>query len=168
MGMEGNWGNYPPRAKALRTTADLHLTWDVPFEPGMLKAVGVKDGEVVSTVEISTTGEPAAISLTADRDALTADRRDVAHLAVQILDAQGRLMPIADNEITFAVEGEATLIGVDNGNPQSHEDYKSNRRKAFNGLALAILQSTAKPGIVRVTASSPSLQSATVNLTTKA
>ncbi|MGB2624347.1 MAG: glycoside hydrolase family 2 TIM barrel-domain containing protein [Candidatus Acidiferrum sp.] len=168
LGMEGHYGNYPARAKVLRTTADLHLTWDVPYEPGTLKAVGVKDGKVVSTVEISTTGEPAAISLTADRDALTADRRDVAHLAVQILDAQGRLMPIADNEITFAVEGEATLIGVDNGNPQSHEDYKSNRRKAFNGLALAILQSTAKPGIVRVTASSPSLQSATVNLTTKA
>lgn len=59
LGMEGRYGNYPPRARALRTTADLHLEWDVPYEPGSLKAVGTKDGKVVSTVEVATTGEPA-------------------------------------------------------------------------------------------------------------
>ncbi|MGC2284380.1 MAG: glycoside hydrolase family 2 TIM barrel-domain containing protein [Candidatus Acidiferrum sp.] len=168
LGMEGRYGNYPARAKVLRTTADLHLTWDVPYQSGVLKAVGVKDGKVIATVEISTTGEPFAIAMSADRDIISADRRDVANLTVQILDEKGRLVPIADNEVTFAVEGEATLIGVDNGDPSSHESYKANHRKAFNGLALAVLQSTAKPGSVHITASSPSLQSSTVTVTTKA
>jgi beta-galactosidase len=166
LGMEGRYGNYPTRARVLRTTADLHLVWDVPYEPGVLNAVGTKNGEVVSTVEISTTGAPAAIDLSADRDVIFADRRDVAHIIVKITDDRGRIVPIADNELTFDVEGEGKLIGVDNGNPSSHESYKSNRRKAFNGLCLAIVQSTATPGRVRVTATSPSLKSDAVAITT--
>ena len=164
LGMEERWANYPARARVLRTTADLHLSWDVPYEPGTLKAVGISDGKTIATVEISTTGEPAAIDLSVDRDAISADRRDVAHITVEILDDNRRVVPLADNEVTFNVEGEGRLIGVDSGDPRSHEDYKSNRRKAFHGLCLAIVQSTGKPGPIRITASAPSLKSGTLEL----
>jgi beta-galactosidase len=168
LGMEGNYGNYPARAKVLKTTADLHLTWDVPYEPGVLRAVGVKNGKVVSTMAASTTGEPSRLGLSSDREVIVADRRDVTHLTVQILDEKGRLVPIADSEVTFSVEGDGLLLGVDNGDPQSHADFKSNRRKAFHGLCLAILQSTGKPGQIRVTAASPSLKAATVIIAARA
>jgi beta-galactosidase len=146
----------------------LHLAWDVPYEPGTLKAVGAKDGKVVATVEVSTTGEPAAVGLSVDREAIAADRRDVAHITVQIQDENGRMAPAAANEVTFELQGEGRIIGLDSGDPQSHEDYQSNRRKAFNGLCLAIVQSTGKPGQFRVTASSPGLKSSSVTVTTKA
>ena len=168
MGMEGTWGNLPARARALRTTSDLHLTWDVPFEAGVLKAVGVKDGEVVTTVEIATTGTPAAIALSADHSNISADRRDVAHVVVKIHDEKGRVVPVAMNEIIFTVEGEGRLIGVDNGDPLSHEDFKTNRRSAFNGLCLAIVQSTASAGSIRITATSPGLASASLTINTGA
>lgn len=167
LGMEGRYGNYPARAKVLRTTSDLHLAWDVPYEAGTLKAVGVKDGQVVCTGEVSTAGEPVAIAISADRAALTADRRDVAHLVVRIQDEQGRMCPLADNEIAFRIEGEGKLIGVDNGDPRSLESYKAARRKAFNGLCLAIVQSTAAPGAIQITASSPALKTASVSLRTQ-
>ncbi len=167
VGMEGRYGNYPERAKAARTTADLHLTWDVPYEPGILKAVGIKDKKTVATIEVSTTSEPVAIALSANREMISADRRDVAHLTVQILDDKGRVVPVADNEVTFMLEGDGILLGVDNGNPESHEDYKSKLRKAFNGLCLAIVQSTDIPGRIRVTASSPGLKSASVDISTR-
>jgi len=167
LGMEGGYGNYPDRVKATRTTADLHLAWDVPYEPGILKAVGIKDRKIVATTEVSTTGEPAAIGLSADREFISADRRDVAHLTVQILDDKGRVVPNADDAITFGLEGEGSLLGVDNGNPGSHEDYKSNTRRAFNGLCLAIVQSTGRPGRIRVTAASPALKSASVIVATR-
>lgn len=167
-GMQGRYGNYPARARAPRTTADLHLSWDVPYEPGTLTAVATKDGKAAVTMEISTTGEPARIVLSMDRQELAADRRDVTHITAEIQDDQGRMVPVAENEITFTVQGEGKIIGVDNGDPQSHEDYKSNHRKAFNGLCLAIVQSTARTGQVRITASSPSLQSDTLTILTKA
>ena len=173
-GEQGYWfprlGYWPPqregRSTALRTTSDLHLTWTVPYEPGTLKAVGMKDGKVVSTVEVSTTGEPAVIELSVDREAIAADRRDLAHFTVKILDAQGRVAPLADNEVAFEIQGEGKIIGVDNGNPVSHEDFKGSRRKSFHGLSLAIVQSTAKAGRIQVTATSPGLKSGSVTITT--
>ncbi len=165
-GMEHIYGDYPPRARVLRTTSDLHLTWDVLYEPGTLKAVGVKDSTVAVTIEVSTTGEPAAIALSTDRSELAADRRDVAHLVIEIHDDQGRLVPTAANKIAFTVEGEGKLIGVDNGDPFSHEDFKASRRRAFNGLCLAIVQSTGNPGAIKITASSAGLAPASVSLIT--
>jgi len=69
--------------------------------------------------------------------------------------------------VTFEIQGEGKLIGVDNGDVQSHDDYKANRRKAFNGMCLAIVQSTAKPGQIRITATSPGLKPASATVATK-
>jgi beta-galactosidase len=172
LGMEGRWGNIPDRSKVLRTTGDLHLSWDVLYEPGQLKAVGNKDGKVVTTAEIVTTGQPAAIRLSSDRESIRADQpatlqRDVAHLTGQILDDAGRIVPTADNEITYEVEGAGLLIATDNGDPASHEDYKLNHRKAFNGLCLAIVKATGKAGHIQVSAVSPGLQTSRVIIATK-
>jgi beta-galactosidase len=167
LGMEVRWGNMPDRAKVLRTTGDLHLSWDVLYEPGSLKAVGTKDGKVVATAEIFTTGQPAAIGLSSDRESLVTDQRDVAHVAVDILDDKGRVVPTANNEVSFEIEGAGLLLGTDNGDPASHEDYKSNRRKAFHGMCLAIVKSSGKAGSIQVKAVSPALQSASVTIATK-
>jgi beta-galactosidase len=166
LGMEVRWGNMPDRAKVLRTTGDLHLSWDVLYEPGALKAVGTKDGKVVATAEIFTTGQPASIGLSSDRESLVTDQRDVAHVAVYILDDKGRVVPTANNEVSFEIEGAGLLLGTDNGDPASHEDYKSNRRKAFNGLCLAIVKSNGKAGRIQVKVVSPALQSASVIIAT--
>jgi beta-galactosidase len=166
-GMEDRYGNTGARARVPRTTNDLHLEWDVPYEAGTLKAVGTKDGKVVTTVEVSTTGEPSAVRLTVDRAEISSDRRDVAHVTVEILDAQGRVVPTADPEVAFLVEGDGKLIGLDNGDPQSHEDFKATRRKAFNGMCLAIVQSTGKSGRIRVTATSPGLQPGNLTISTR-
>jgi beta-galactosidase len=141
----------------------------VPYEPGTLKAVGTKAGKVAAQVEISTTGDPAAIDLSVDRATIRADRRDVAHVTVKVLDAQGRLHPDADNEVTFEIQGEGKLIGVDDGNMADlASDFKGKVRKASHGMCLAMVQSTANAGQIRVTATSPGLKPATVTISTKA
>ena len=167
VGMEGRWGNLPERARVLRTTADLHLSWDVLYEPGALKAVGTKDGKIFATAEIYTTGQPASIGLSLDKGSILADPSDVAHVTVHILDEKGRVVPTADNEVTFEIEGAGSLLGTDNGNPASHEDYKSNRRRAFNGWCLAIVKSNGKTGEIQVRAVSPALERARVIIATK-
>jgi len=167
LGMEVRWGNLPDRAKVLRTTADLHLSWDVLYEPGALKAVGTKDGKIFATDEVYTTGDPASIGLSSDRASIGTDPSDVAHVTVHILDQNGRVVPIADNEIAFEIEGAGSLLATDNGNPASLEDYKSNRRRAFNGLCLAIVKSNGKTGEIQVSAVSPGLQAARVSIGTK-
>lgn len=164
-GFVGNWGEVPSRSGGVRTTADLHLAWDVPYEPGTLKAVGTRDGQVVSIVELSTVGAPVALALSSDRSQIHADRRDVAHFSVAVVDAQGRIVPDANAEIEFTLQGPGVLIGVDNGDLVSHEPYKSNRRKAFHGKALAMVQSTSKAGTLTLTATSQDLNSASAKVT---
>jgi beta-galactosidase len=163
---KGEW-YYPPRARVPRTTGDLHLLWDVPYAPGVLKAVGARDGNVISTVEIVTTGAPASIGLSVDRDAIAADGRDVAHFAVEILDSGGHRVPTADNEVAFEIQGEGKIIGVDNGNPESHESYQADHRKAFNGLCLAIVRASGKPGKIRLIARADGLKEASIEIEVK-
>ena len=76
--------------------------------------------------------------------------------------------PDADSVIAFEIQGEGKPIGVDNGDLSDHEDFKGRVRKANHGMCLAIVQSTANAGQIRVTATAPGLQSATVTITTKA
>jgi beta-galactosidase len=167
-GMQGRYGQNGPQAmNGVRTTSDLHLSWDVPYESGTLRAVGTKNGQTVATAEISTTGDPAAIDLSVDRDTIQADRRDVAHVTVKVVDAQGRMHPDADNEIAFEVQGEGALIGLDNGDMSNAEGYKGTQKKAFHGMCLAIVQSNAKAGQIRVTASSAGLKTGNATVTTK-
>jgi beta-galactosidase len=168
-GMQGRYGQAGPQAmNGVRTTSDLHLAWDVPYEPGTLRAVGTKDGQTVATAEISTTGDPAAIELSVDRDAIRAGGGDVAHVTVKVVDAQSRLHPDADNQIAFEIQGAGKLIGLDNGDMSNAEGYKGTQKRAFHGMCLAIVQSTAKAGQIRLTATSAGLKSASVTVTTKA
>jgi beta-galactosidase len=152
-----SWGEQDFASFARPTTADLHLRWTVPYEPGVLKAVGMRDGKVACTQEIATAGAPARIDLTADRTIIAADGRDVAHLTVHVRDAEDHLVPDADDQIAFDVQGPARIIGVDNGDPASHEPFRSNQRRVFHGLCLAIVQSTTEPGQIEVTATAPGL-----------
>jgi beta-galactosidase len=163
-GMVGTYGKYPERAKAVQTTADLHLSWDVPFAAGTLTAKGVKDGKVIRTVEMETTGSPAKLGLTVDRPRISGEPSDVAHVTVKVLDQEGRVVPTANDEITFAVAGAGRILGVDNGQPDSHESYQGPGRRAFHGLALVVLQGTGVPGTVTLSASCPALSPAQVDI----
>ncbi|MBL7202257.1 MAG: glycoside hydrolase family 2 protein [Anaerolineae bacterium] len=160
------WGEQDWSSFVRPATADLHLRWTVPYEPGVLRAVGVRGGEVVCVQEVVTAGPGAQIALAADRETIHADGADVLHLTAQVLDGQGNPVPTAGDLLTFDLRGPGEIIGVSSGDPLSHEPFQSNQRHAFNGLCLAIVRSTAAPGRVEVTASAPGLASGTVTVQT--
>ncbi len=143
-----------------------HLEWKVKYAPGRLVAKGLRGGKLIEET-VETTGAPAAIRLTADRTKLTADNADLSVVNVAILDAQGRVLPVADNKITFTLTGPAKLIGVGNGDPSSHEPDKASSRSAFNGLAQAIVQTTVKGGKIKLIAEAAGLKTTSVTLTSQ-
>ncbi|MDA3881122.1 MAG: DUF4982 domain-containing protein [Prolixibacteraceae bacterium] len=153
--------NQPEEGKVHTSTGDLHLSWDVPYEPGELVAIGKRDGKEY-TYRLVTAGEPAQIRLSVDRDLIKADPTDVAHVTVEVLDKDGNFIPTADNLIKFEVEG-AEIIGVESGNMSDFSSPKAKERKALNGLCLAIVQSE-KPGRITVKAASEGLKGASINI----
>ena len=162
-GTSGGWNSYAkPRVNP--TTADLHLQWDVPYQPGVLKAVGKKDGKIVATEEIHTAGKAAAIKLITDNDKIYSGERTVANVEVQVVDENGFVVPTADNLIHFNIEGEGKIIGIDNGNPVDHDSYKNDNRHSFNGLCLVVIQAGSKKGKVKLTAQSDGLKNASIEI----
>jgi beta-galactosidase len=97
------------------------LKWKVPYAAGTLSAKGFQAGKVVAETQIETTGAAASVRLTPDRATLNADGEDLAIITVSVTDAQGRVVPVADNAIAFTLDGPGRIIGVGNGDPSCHE-----------------------------------------------
>jgi beta-galactosidase len=146
---------------------DLHVWWRVNYEPGTLKAVSRKSGRVVLTKEIKTAGAPAKIILSADRKAINGKENELCFVKATIVDKDGNIVPNANNLIHFNVTGDGFVAGTDNGSETDLTSFKSNDRKAFNGLALAVLQSKEKPGTIKLSATADGLQSANVSIEIK-
>ena len=145
------------------------LEWEVPFEPGTLKAVAYQGGKEVASDEMRTAGPAALVKLTPDRKVIGADGDDLSFITVRIEDKDGNLVPMADNLVHFSVAGPGEIAAVDNGNAATVEPFHADYRKAFNGLALVIVRSRAgEAGQIQVTAKSDGLSDGTTQVNTQA
>ena len=144
---------------------DGHVAWKVPYAPGTLEARGFRGAQQLLVARRETTGAPARLDLAADRPQIAADGEDVSMITARVLDAQGRVVPVAMNEITFRVSGSGRLLGVGNGDPSSHESDRGPTRHAFNGLCAAIVQSSPAPGVLHVEATAAGLSPASIQVT---
>ena len=145
-----------------------HLAWNVTYRPGTIEAQGFKGGKQVMVNRRDTVAAAAKLSVTPDRSELAANGEDLAFVVVQVQDVKGRVLPIADNEITFNVSGAGKLVGVGNGDPTSHESDIGFKRKAFAGLCLGIVQAAKSAGEIKVEVTSPGLALGSATIFAKA
>ena len=141
-----------------------HVMWRERFEPGTVEVVSRKGGQVVAKRAINTAGQPHHLRLTADKNTLRANGRNLVFVTVEVVDKDGNLCPWAENEVLFSLEGSATIAGVDNGSPFSLERFKDNRRKAFFGKCLVVVQAGNEAGAVNLKAKSIGLETAEVKI----
>ena len=142
------------------------LMWmDTKYEPGTVKVVAYdKDGKAVAEKEMHTAGKPYAIRLEADRKEITADGKDLSFVTVSVVDKDGNLCPLADNEIKFKVKGKGYYRAGANGNPASLESFQRPQMKVFSGMMTAIVSSTEEAGKIVLEASSKGLKKAQLEI----
>jgi beta-galactosidase len=151
-------------------TQELHLSWQVPYEPGTLEAEARTGGKAVATDEVQTTSAPARVELVVDRATIDAGGQDLAFVTARIVDEKGRLCRSdGDHLLHFRVTGPGTIAGVDNGDPTNHEPFKGPRptaadHKAFNGLCLAIVKAGRAAGGIRLEAQADGLAPAEITI----
>ena len=134
------------------------IYWDIPFRAGELRAEGCdKEGNALSSYSIRTSGRPYAIRATADRTILSGDRA-TAHITVEVVDEEGTVVKLGDNEITCTVEGAARLLGLEGSDNSDMSDYTDNRHRVYHGRLLAYIQTTGGEGPVKVKFASPLLK----------
>lgn len=141
------------------------VTWNVPYQAGKLEAVGYTNGKEVARFKVETTTEPVAIQLIPDRNAMAGDGADAMPITVQVVDAKGRPVQTSNLPIEFEISGAGNIIGLGNGDANSHEPDKGNKRSLYNGLAQVIIQSKTKSsGILTLTARSGNLKPAILTI----
>lgn len=138
--------------------------WQVPFEPGTLRAVGKNNGAVVAQNQLQTAGRPAKILLTTEREHLTRDWDDVAYLTATVVDNSGIRVPRAANLIHFSTNAAGKVIAVDNADNASHEPFEASQRSAYDGRAIAIVRAASDTGQMVVSASVDGLPGSEVTI----
>jgi beta-galactosidase len=153
-----------------RGPRDYRLRWDdVVYQPGTLHTVVYKNGKPWAEDTVQTTGKPARLTLSADRTLLHADGADLAFVTVKVADKEGRMVPRASDRVRFTLSGPGEIVATDNGDATSFESFQSPSRKAFNGMALAIVRTRpGQAGKLVLTASAPGLGSTKVTLESQA
>jgi hypothetical protein len=86
---------------------------------------------------------------------------------VDDFDKDGNMVPDAVNLIKFNISGDGFIAGTDNGLQTDLTSFKSNERKAFNGLALAVVESNGKTGNIKLVATSDGISSASIDINAK-
>jgi beta-galactosidase len=140
------------------------VDFDAPYVPGELIAKAYNDGVEVSQDVQRTAGAPAGIQLSPDRVVIKANGEDVTIVRAAIVDADGVVVPDANNKVEFKVSGVGSLIGTGNGNPADHDSDKTNWRNAFNGYCIAIVQASQETGTITIEAASEGLNTGKVEI----
>lgn len=117
------------------------IHWDIPYKPGTLVAQGCDaNGNAESDYKIQTSGRPYAIVASVDKEEL-AGAGSVAHITVQVVDENGVIVKLADNDIRCFVQGPAKLLGLEGSNNTDMTDYTDNHQRVNNGRLLAYVKS---------------------------
>ena len=138
--------------------------WTVPYAPGTLEAVGRNQGEVAARFELRTAGKPAALELTAHHAQLAPGWDRVDFITARVVDANGVVVPDADNPVAFAVTGPGAIAAVDSANNASHESFQGPQRRAYQGRCVAIVRATAAAGEITISATSAGLAPGSVTI----
>jgi len=142
---ENNW-----RTKNSRH--QYHRCFEVPYQPGTLKAVNLENGTETTVFEIKTSNTLKSIRLVADRTTIKANRNDLTYVTVEVMDENNRLVSNAEIPVQFSIEGEGGIAAVGNSNPKDVASFHTNERKTFKGRCLAILRPKGKPGKITLKA----------------
>lgn len=151
--------------KRLGGGGDIQASWQVPYAPGSIQAIGYDDGGTPVTWETEFSfGDSAALRIQADRTGIAADGRDLVYCTVTAEDTQGHPVRNARDLVQVTVTGPLTLVGLDNGDSTDFEEYKCSRRRLFSGMLRVVAAADGEPGPGRIQVSAPGLEGAFVEV----
>ncbi|MBQ9223655.1 MAG: DUF4982 domain-containing protein [Prevotella sp.] len=143
------------------------IKWEhVKYAEGTLQAIAYNNGKAVARHKIETTGKAVRLIVTPDNSHWQADGMDLQHVRIEAVDKKGRRVPMAQDELTFSVEGDARIVAVTNGDNNSEELNVQDHRRLWNGSAMVILRSGQNPSKVQLRVTSPAFKTVTTKLET--
>ena len=144
------------------------IRWDnIQYAEGNLLAIAYNNGKDVAHHQIQTSGKAVRLSALADNIEWKADGMDLMHVRLEAIDSKGRRVPMAQDELTFEIEGDAQIVAVTNGDINSDELNVQNHRRLWNGSAMVILRAGRNPSKVVLRTKANGYKTITTKLETK-
>lgn len=122
----------------------------IPYNPGILKAIGINDDKKTESKILRTAGKASRIKLTADRTEIKANGQDLSFITIELTDEQGTVQPNTEESLLFTVTGPGKIAGVANANLKDTDSYYGNSRKTWHGRAMVVLKSTSVGGTIKL------------------
>ncbi len=141
--------------------------FDAVYEPGEVTAVSYCGGKEVSRDTMRTTGPACSLRVSTDRAEMAADGHSLIYACVEIVDAEGRVVPDAQIALKASAEGAAYLAGFGSANPITAENYTAGSFTAYRGRACGILRSGYEAGEAVFTVESETLGNASARVTVR-
>lgn len=140
--------------------------FEIPYQPGELKAVSYKDGRETGSCFLQTADSRVEMDIACDRTQLKADGADLSYLTICFRDACGRINLNIEKEVTIQVQGCGTLQGFGSADPQTLNRYDNPVWTSYDGYLLAAVRAGYEKGIIKVTLTSEGCETRTVEITT--
>ncbi len=140
------------------------LKWRIPYSPGRITARGYNGADEAASDELRTAGEPVGLRLRADRTDLAANGQDLSYLEIELVDAQGVVVPDADRPVHIRVGGAGRFLCMDNGDTADGGSQLRADKPTLMGRAQVVVQAARSGGTLRVIASADGLPDAEILL----
>jgi beta-galactosidase len=125
------------------------LHWDVPYTPGVLKAVAYNQGKPVAGDELRTAGKAVRLLLSTKRATLSPGD-DVLTITATAVDSNGIRVPDASQEVHFSITGPGSILATDNGSNTDHEPFQLPQHRLDAGRLTVFVQAKDSSGSFRV------------------
>ena len=135
-----------------RSITALTAHFEVPYQPGELVAVGLKDGKEVARQSLKTAGKPKQLKVNAEPGVAPAGQNDLAYYNIEVLDENGLLVPNAVVPVEIEVSGACKLQAVANENPAEMYSFQQPLVNTYRGKCQVIVRLTGENGDVSVKA----------------
>ncbi|MXV52250.1 DUF4982 domain-containing protein [Pedobacter sp. HMF7647] len=144
--------------KQVSDPAKLAFKFNVPYNPGEIKAFAITNNEVVGATSLKTVGKPFKLRLTADRRRIDNSRNDLSYISVEVLDENDQLVPDAVMPVNFSISGAAEIAAIGNGNPKGMQSFRQLNHDTYQGRCLVIVRPVGKSGAVNLLTNARGLQ----------
>jgi beta-galactosidase len=153
--------------KPVSTATKLTAKFDVPYQPGKLRAIGLINGKPVANTVLKTAGPAKQVRLTADRSTIRADRNDLSYVTVEIVDEHGVIVPDAATSVRFTLTGAGELAATGSAAPNDAARFQAPLRTTYQGRCLAILRPKGAAGPITLKADADGLKAASIVIRTQ-
>jgi beta-galactosidase len=151
-------------ARQVSLETRLKAEFEIPYIPGELKAVALKDGKEIAVLAFKTAGKASKLALKADRAQIHKSRNDLSYVTVEVHDEAGNVVPDAAVPVTFSLKGAGELAGAGNANPQDMASFRQPHRTTFRGKCLAVLRPSGAAGDITLRVEAEGLAPATLTI----